>query len=1082
MSDEKPASPAEFYKTTVFLPKTDFPMRGELPKKEPEILAKWQEIGLYGKIRAVSKGRKKWILHWGPPYANGDIHIGHAFTKSLKDVVNRYHQMLGFDAHLVPGWDCHGLPIEWKIEEQYREKGKDKGTVDSLTFRAECRDFARHWVDVQREGMVRLGVCADWDNPYLTMKNRSESIIAAEIHKFLRNHLLYRGVKPVMWSTVEKTALAEAEVEYHEHKSTAIWVKFPIVRAADESLIGANIVIWTTTPWTIPGNRAIAFGKDIQYGVYRVTKWKDAPLPNQTPLPQSLSPKGEEGSEAQRAEQGEGKKIGERLILAVSLAESVKEKAGIEEWEEEQRFWGVTPFDNTTAFCLDEQVRRPDGVLVFCQHPLATSRNEYDFRGGIPLLPADFVTEDTGTGFVHIAPGHGQDDYALIKRYCAFIKRYNLDCSVEVIEETPEENIITEPRRLENIIPIESAIDGEGYYTDKHPAFAGKQVFANELFKAPDRDANIAVLKALAESGALLAKQSFRHDYPHSWRSKAPVVFRVTPQWFIAMDCAPSPASHTLGHPLPAGEREERPQAAKGEGGESRTLRSCALSAISQTKWFPAQGENRIRAMVEGRPDWCISRQRAWGVPIAIFVDRKTGAPLRDEAVLTRTVEIFEREGSDAWWSRPASDFLGPDYKPEDYEQVFDIVDVWFESGATHAFVLEGNPDLTWPADLYLEGSDQHRGWFQSSLLESCGTRGVAPFKNVLTHGFILDEKGYKMSKSMGNVVAPEEVWSKYGADILRLWAITVDYTEDVPIGEGILKATADIYRRIRNTFRYLLGALEGFTPDEAVDLNDPGMPELERLVLHWLAEKDAEIRAHIEKFDFGKIAGALHAFCNSELSSFYFDIRKDRLYCDRPDLFERRAARTVMARIFDCLVTWLAPILPFTCEEAWSHRPPGVFEEAESVHLRVFPKVPAAWRNPALAGKWEIVAYVRRTASGALEKKRADKTIGSSLEAKVRVYLASAIQRDAIENVDLSDVLIVSDSEYVLGDWKDTSFRLDGDVQGIAADVLIAEGEKCARCWKVLPEVGKDAEHPAVCPRCAGAVKAARNGKSAAT
>jgi isoleucyl-tRNA synthetase len=982
MSTEKTSpSLADLYKSTVFLPKTDFPMRGELPKKEPEILAKWQEEGLYGKIREASKGRKKWVLHWGPPYANGNIHIGHAFTKSLKDVVNRYHQMTGHDAHLVPGWDCHGLPIEWKIEEQYREQGKDKAAVDPLTFRAECRAFARHWVEVQGQEMVRLGVSADWDHPYLTMTHEAEATIAAEIHKFLRNGLLYRGVKPVMWSTVEKTALAEAEIEYHQHKSTAIWVKFPIVKAADPALIGANIVIWTTTPWTIPGNRAIAFGQGIQYGVFRVTKWK---------------------------EPSEGKPVGERLIVALSLAESLKQKAGIEEWSKEQDFRGLNLIEG-----------------IVCDHPLK-DQGHYDFE--VPLLDADFVAEDTGTGFVHIAPGHGQDDYNLVRN---------------------------SPDRI--AVQIETSIDDEGYYTDKHPAFAGKQVFANELFKAPERDANIAVLKALAGAGALLAKESFRHDYPHSWRSKAPVVFRVTPQWFIAMDRAAE--------------------------GQKESLRHKALSAISDAKWFPAQGQNRIRAMVEGRPDWCISRQRAWGVPIAIFVDRKTGEPLRDEAVLKRIVETFQREGSDAWWKRPASDFLGPDHKPEDFEQVFDIVDVWFESGATHAFVLEGNPDLTWPADLYLEGSDQHRGWFQSSLLESCGTRGVAPFKNVLTHGFILDEKGYKMSKSMGNVVAPEEVWSKYGADILRLWAITVDYTEDVPIGDGILKATADIYRRIRNTFRYLLGALEGFTDAEQVPLTTredlQKIPELERYILERLAFLGRDvIPTHIRLFEFNKLVSVLHDFCNNDLSSFYFDIRKDRLYCDRPDLFERRAARTVMAHIFERLVTWFAPILPFTCEEAWSHRPPGVFEEAESVHLKAFPETPEVWseeKSPdPLFQKWGSVKAVRAVVLGALETKRQDKTIGSSLEAAPVIYAGDKYWQNILSGLDMAELCITSGAQVRGEAPPEEAFILPG-IPGKAVGVVFqkAEGEKCARCWKVLPEVGADKEHPGVCPRCADAVRA---------
>lgn len=1036
---------ADLYKSTVFLPKTDFPMRGELPRKEPEILKKWQDMDLYAALRRSSSGREKFILHDGPPYANGDIHIGHAVNKILKDVINRAWQMSGRDAPYVPGWDCHGLPIEWKIEEKYRAKGTDKDSVDPLAFRAECRAFASGWVEAQTAQFQRLGVTGDWKAPYLTMTKPAEGAIVREIHKFLSNGLLYKGVKPVMWSTVEKTALAEAEVEYHEHKSTAIWVKFPIVRAADESLIGANIVIWTTTPWTIPGNRAIAFGKDIQYGVYRVTKWKGAPLPNQTPLPQSLSPKGGEGSEAQRAEQGEGKKIGERLILAVSLAESVKEKAGIEEWtlEKEIAWTLITP--------------GPEEVDVLCRHPLY-EKTEYNFD--VYLLDGNFVTEDSGTGFVHIAPGHGQDDYNLI---------YSRNQVRKLAQILPGRGAIQTQGKIPPVeIPIESAIDGEGYYTDKHPAFAGKQVFANELFKAPERDANIAVLKALAESGALLAKQSFRHDYPHSWRSKAPVVFRTTPQWFINLD-----------QPFKADKFPNQ-----------GTLRQRALESISQTRWFPAQGENRIRSMVAGRPDWCISRQRAWGVPIAIFVDKKTGEPFQNEAVLKRIVEIFEREGSDSWWARPARDFLG-DRNPDDYEQVFDIVDVWFESGATHAFVLEERPELRSPADLYLEGSDQHRGWFQSSLLESCGTRGGAPFKNVLTHGFVLDEKGHKMSKSLGNVVDPLETMKEHGADILRLWTMTVDYAEDLRLGKSTFKGVGDVYRRIRNTFRFLLGALEGFTDAERVPLTTKEdlqrIPELERYILERLESLGRDvIPHHIRQFEFNKLVGVLHDFCNNDLSSFYFDIRKDRLYCDAPDLFARRAARTVMAHIFERLVTWFAPILPFTCEEAWSHRPPGVFEESESVHLKTFPETPEVWSEEKsgdpLFQKWGAVKAVRAVVLGALETKRQDKTIGSSLEAAPVIYAGDEYWWKSLSGLDMAELCITSGVQVRGEAPPEEAFILQGS-PGKAVGVVFqkAEGEKCARCWKVLPEVGADKEHPAVCPRCADAVRThAKNEKAA--
>ncbi|HEY8963350.1 MAG TPA: isoleucine--tRNA ligase, partial [Alphaproteobacteria bacterium] len=649
---------ADFLKNTVFLPKTDFPMRGELPTREPEILKKWQDMDLYGAIRKSSKGRKQWTLHDGPPYANGNIHIGHAVNKILKDVINRTMQMSGFDADYVPGWDCHGLPIEWKIEEKYRGAGKDKDAVPILEFRQECRDFAQHWVNIQSEEFQRLGVIGDWKDPYLTMKLTSEAQIAREIHKFLMNEGLYRGVKPVLWSTVEKTALAEAEVEYHEHKSTTIWVKFPVIKAATPELDGASIVIWTTTPWTMPSNRAIAAGANMDYAVYTVSAVG-------------------EGARA---------KVGEKLVLNTKLAADVKDKSGITEWAQGEILKGSALKGTVTS------------------HPLRGQGYDYD----VPVLNGDFVTDEAGTGFVHIAPSHGQDDYFL------YLQHFGAR-------------------------DIPDNVDDNGKFREHVPLFAGLSIFEEKNGKHEFGPGNFAPLKAIDEAGNLLAKGSLRHEYPHSWRSKAPLMFRTTPQWFISMD--------------------------------TNDLRKKSLQAISETDWYPAMGENRIRAMIEQRPDWCISRQRAWGVPIAIFVSKKDGKPLRDEAVCNRIADIFAKEGSDAWFARPAQDFLGNDYKADDFEQVKDIVDVWFESGSTHQFVLPDH-NLPWPADLYLEGSDQHRGWFHSSLLESCGTTGRAPYNAVLTHGFVLDEKGMKMSKSLGNVVAPQTIMKEYGADILRLWTI----------------------------------------------------------------------------------------------------------------------------------------------------------------------------------------------------------------------------------------------------------------------------------------------------------------------
>ncbi|MCB9986352.1 MAG: isoleucine--tRNA ligase [Rhodospirillales bacterium] len=941
---------AEFFKTTVFLPKTEFPMRGDLPQREPEALERWRTMDLYARLREKT-GRRQWTLHDGPPYANGNIHIGHAVNKILKDVINRTMQMTGRDADYVPGWDCHGLPIEWKIEEKYRAEGRDKDSVPILEFRRECREFAQHWVDVQAVEFQRLGVVGNWKDPYLTMTKPAEAQIAREIHKFLMNGGLYKGVKPVLWSTVEKTALAEAEVEYHEHKSITIWVKFPVVKAAAPEIDGASVVIWTTTPWTMPSNRAIAAGADMDYAVYTVDAVAD----------------------------GARVKQGEKLVLNQKLAEDVREKSGIAAWTKGAEFKGAAL------------------AGTVCAHPLRGKGYEFD----VPVLMGDFVTDDAGTGFVHIAPGHGADDFELGRA---------------------------------NGIEIPDNVDDDGRFRASVPLFGGLAIFNA---KGEFDQGNFAPLKAIDEVGNLLAKGSLRHDYPHSWRSKAPLIFRTTPQWFISM--------------------------------ETNDLRAKALKAIGETKWYPPQGENRIRAMVESRPDWCISRQRAWGVPIAIFVDRATGNVLRDADVCKRIADIFESEGSDAWFARDPQDFLGEKYNAADYQQVRDIVDVWFESGSTHQFVLAPR-GLPWPADLYLEGSDQHRGWFHSSLLESCGTVGRAPYNAVLTHGFVLDEKGMKMSKSTGNVVAPQSVMEKYGADILRLWTITTDYSEDVRIGDTVLKTTADMYRRIRNTYKYLLGALDGFTPDEAVDLNDlEKLPALERYMLHLLSTLDGDVRKAIADFDFGRMAHLVYGFCNGPLSAFYFDIRKDRLYCDRPDMFERRATRSVMAAMLESLCGWLAPVLSFTADEAWQYRPRGIFKnDADSVHLTDFVTLPESWRDPALAEKWDRVLAVRDVVLGAMEIARKDKMIGSALEAHPHIY----INADSPDDIDWAEIVITSQTTLIRGAAPEGAFTLPG-VPGVGVVVGRAEGKKCERSWKILPDVGMDVEFPTLTPRDADAVRA---------
>ncbi len=958
------------YRDTVFLPTTDFPMRGNLPQKEPELLARWQKMDLYQRQRNQAEGREKFLLHDGPPYANGNIHIGHALNKILKDVVNRAHQILGFDAPYVPGWDCHGLPIEWKIEEQYREKGMDKDKVPILQFRAECRAFAEKWKGLQSSEFQRLGVVGDWKHPYTTMTSKAEAQILREIYKFLDNGLLYKGVKPVMWSVVEKTALAEAEIEYQDHKSTTIWVKFPVVKAAHPALKDASIVIWTTTPWTIPANRAIAFG-DFDYVALRVTAIAEGGLA----------------------------KVGDILVVAADLLPRFQEA------------------DAKLSGEVIAQLSAKDLHGVVAAHPFRGRQgSEGYFDYDVPLLHGDFVTTEAGTGFVHIAPGHGEDDFNLGRK---------------------------------EKIAFDETVGDDGRYLPRIKGFEGLYVYK------PDGkvgEANGAVIKALIEANALLGKQNITHSYPHSWRSKAPLIFRTTPQWFIAMD--------------------------KPIAGRKETLRDLALQAIGDTDWYPKVGENRIRGMIESRPDWCISRQRAWGVPIALFVHKESGVVLNDKDVEKRITDAFEAEGADAWYRHPAQQFLGDAYKAADYQQVFDIVDVWFESGSTHAFCLNHAlgvsewPDLQWPATIYLEGSDQHRGWFHSSLLESCGTMGRAPFEKVLTHGFILDENGRKMSKSLGNVTAPQEVYEKQGADILRLWVLAADYTEDLRIGPEILKQTGELYRRFRNTLRYLLGALHGMSPVERITPSE--MPEIEQWVLHRLSEMDASLRTDIAAFDFNHALMTLHDFCNLDLSAFYFDVRKDSLYCDCPDSLRRRAARTVMETVFNHLVIWLAPFICFTAEEAWLARG---HDADTSVHLQTFPVVPSSWRNNELSKKWAQIRDVRRVVTGAMEVARAGKVIGSSLQAHPTVYISQDI-RSLLQGLDFAELCISSSVALSNDAAPETAFRIE-DVSGIAVVVNLAEGEKCARCWQVLPEVGSHADHPALCNRCHEAVTS--DGKVAA-
>ena len=925
------------YRETLNLPQTDFPMKAGLPKREPEILAYWGKIRLYDRLREAAKDKEKFVLHDGPPYANGDIHIGHALNKILKDIIVRARQMTGKNSVYVPGWDCHGLPIEWKIEEQYRSKGLNKDEVPATEFRAECRSFAEKWVATQSKQFQRLGIIGDWDKPYTTMAFDAEAVIVQEFQKFVMNGALYRGSKPVMWSVVEKTALAEAEVEYEEHVSPTIFVKFPVKQADDPALTdGVSAVIWTTTPWTIPGNRAMAFSKALSYGLYQVGD--------------------------------------DKLILSDDLAERTMNAADITDF---QRLRDVDP----------------EGLI--CAHPFAGQGYDFD----VPILAGDFVTAETGTGLVHIAPGHGQDDFEL---------------------------------GLKHQIEVPFTVDEAGVYFDHVPIFAGKKVLDEN---GKNGDANGAVITALIEANALFAKGKLRHQYPHSWRSKAPLIFRNTPQWFVSM--------------------------------EHDNLRDKALKAIDEVNWFPKAGRNRIYAMIENRPDWVLSRQRAWGVPLTVFIHQQSGEILRDEAVNQRIVEAVKAQGADAWFNTDPQVFLGDTYQAEDYEQVTDILDVWFDSGTTHAFVLEERNDLHWPADVYLEGSDQHRGWFHSSLLESCATRGVAPYKNVVTHGFTMDEKGRKMSKSMGNAVDPLKVIDQSGAEIIRLWTTSCDYSEDQRIGPEIIKANTDAYRKMRNCFRFLLGNLSGFNDAEKCDLQD--LPELERYMLHRLGEVSEVVRAGYKDFDFRRVYQTLFNFMTVELSAFYFDIRKDALYCDPDDSPARRGCYTVMDITFDCLTSWLAPILCFTTEEVWQSRHG---ETRGSIHEQQFPDIPAHYKNDELGAKWDIIRKIRRVVTGALEIERQEKRIGSSLEAAPVVFIANTDWFDKTQDLNMADICITSQIDIRNEMPPAEAFTLD-DVKEVGVIPALAIGQKCRRSWKILPDVGSVEAYPDLSPRDAQAVSA---------
>ena len=959
-------TPTPDYKSTLNLPKTDFPMRAGLPRREPAWLERWERIGIYDRLREKT-GREVFTLHDGPPYANGHLHIGHALNKILKDMVVRSRQMMGYDARYIPGWDCHGLPIEWKIEEKFRQKGRDKDQVPVVEFRRECREFAAGWIDIQREEFKRLGVTGNWDNPYLTMDFHAERVIAEEFQKFLMNGILYQGSKPVMWSPVEQTALAEAEVEYHDKESFTIWVRFPVLGAPEGSLLeGADVVIWTTTAWTIPSNKGVVYHPDISYGVYRVT---DAPEDNWV-------------------------RTGDKLVLADKLADACFLRARVGSYE---RIGDAGSFD---------------GLKL--AHPLAGVEGgggEWDAPRDFRAAP--FVTDEDGTGFVHCAPSHGMDEFELYR---------DAGMLGEVI--------------TYNVMP-------DGSFRADLPLFGGKQILRPN---GKEGNANKAVIDALAATGKLMARGKIKHSYPHSWRSKAPVIYRNTPQWFAAVDREVGDGLDTYG----------------------KTIRERALTSIDQlVTWTPKTGRNRLYSMIEARPDWVLSRQRAWGVPLTCFT-KKGALPtdpdflLRDPKVNARILQAFEAEGADAWYRDGAKErFLGGDHDPDEFDQVFDILDVWFDSGSTHAFVLRDREDGSEDgiADVYLEGTDQHRGWFHSSMLQACGTIGRAPYRAVVTHAFTLDEKGIKMSKSLGNTIVPEEVVRQYGADILRLWVAQTDYVHDHRIGPEILKGVADSYRRLRNTMRFMLGSLADFSESDRVEPDQ--MPELERWVLHRLSELDRTVRQGYAAYDFQGVFQAVFTFATVDLSALYFDIRKDALYCDG-DSARRRAARTVLDLVFHRLTAWLAPVLVFTMEEVWLERFPG---QESSIHLQDMPVTPGDWRNPALAEDMARVRRVRRVVTAALEVQRQDKVIGSSLEAAPVVHVEDPEVLALLRKLPMDDLCITSGLTLSGDPSPSEAFRLP-EVEGVGVVFEMAMGEKCQRCWKILPDVGRHG-HAGVCGRC---------------
>ena len=923
------------YKESLNLPHTDFPMKANLSRREPEILARWEGMELYRLLREQGKGRPRYILHDGPPYANGNIHLGTALNKILKDMIVKSRQMSGFDAVYVPGWDCHGLPIEHQVD---RELGPRKASLTLVEIRRHCRAYAERFIDIQRNEFKRLGVLGEWDNPYLTMAYDYEATIARELGRFFEAGSVIRSKKPIYWCASCRTALAEAEVEYHPHVSPSIYVKFPLT-AKSRALFPefgdkpAYVLIWTTTPWTIPANLAITLHPDFDYVAVAAA--------------------------------------GEIWILAEGLVESCMSLFGVDQYQ------------------VLRQFRAADLRGLACHHPFLERESV--------LILGRHVTLEAGTGCVHTAPGHGREDYEMA---------------------------------LEYGLEVYSPIDDDGRFTKEVPYFAGQFVF----------DANQAVNGKLREVGRLMKEADIEHSYPHCWRCKKPVIFRATEQWFITMD--------------------------------QNGLRQKALDWIERVEWIPGWGKERIYSMIQNRPDWCISRQRSWGVPITVFTCSNCGRLLATPEVFRHVVALFEKEGADCWFDREAKALLPPgtvcpECRGDEFRKEMDILDVWFDSGVSYAAVLERRESLRSPADLYLEGSDQHRGWFHSSLLTAVGTRDTAPYRSVLTHGFVVDGQGYKMSKSLGNVIAPEEIIRQYGAEVLRLWVSAEDYRDDIRISPDILKRLSEAYRRIRNTCRFLLGNLGDFEPaGDALPFRD--LDELDRFALIQLQDLIKRVRQAYDRFEFHRVYHALHNYCVVDLSSFYLDILKDRLYASATRSTARRSAQTALYQILTALLKLMAPVLSFTAEEAWSHLP---HRSSATIHLESFPEIDAGLQDDDLNQRWQTILKIRSDVTRTLEGARQTKAIGHPLDAEVRLAFPEDLEQTFAGQEELfRSVFIVSKVTFVPA--SSLAQATEGiEVPGLKVEIALASGHKCERCWVRSEQVGRFADHPTLCGRCQGVV-----------